>query len=101
MVIGSVLLLQALAIGLFSGGENETELVAISLAQEKTEELRNKSYPNIVNEAKAVVPGFSAFQREVMLTIPQAGLKQVSVNVYWFTKADELNVSLVTYVSDI
>lgn len=101
MVIGSVFLLQALTTGLFAGGENETELVAISLAQEKMEELRNKSYSNIANETKAVVSGYPAFQREVVVAIPQASLKQVSVNVYWFTKADELNVSLVTYESDI
>ncbi len=101
MVIGSVLLLQALATGIFVGGENETELVATNLAQEKTEELRNKSYPNITNETKDVVSGYPAFQREVVMTIVQSGLKQVNVNMYWFTKADELNVSLVTYVSDI
>ncbi len=101
MVTGFVLLLQALATGLFSGGENETELIAINLAQEKMEAIRNDNYSNIVNEAKAAVPGFTVFQREVVVTIPQAGLKQAVVNVYWFTKADELNVSLVTYVSDI
>ena len=101
MVSGSVLLLQALATGIFVGGENETELVATSLAQEKMEELRNKNYSNIVNETKAVVPGFTVFQREVVMTVVQSGLKQVNVNMYWFTKADELSVSLVTYVSDI
>ncbi len=101
MVTGSLFLLQALATGLFAGGENETELIAVNLAQEKMEELRNNNYANIVNEAKAAVPGFPVFQREVAVTIPQAGLKQATVNVYWFTKADELNMSLVTYVSDI
>src|SRR3989338_6736513 len=93
IVTGSVLLLQALATGLFSSGENETELVAINLAQEKMEELRNNNYANIINEAKAAVPGFTVFQREVVVTTPQVGLKEVSVSVYWFTKADELNVS--------
>lgn len=101
MVTGFVLLLQALATGLFAGGENETELIAINLAQEKIEELRNNNYSNIVNETKAAVPGFPVFQREVVVTTPQAGLKEVSVSVYWFTKADELNASLVTYVSNI
>ncbi len=101
MVTGFVLLLQALATGLFAGGENETELVTISLAQEKMEELRNKSYSNIANETKATVSGYPAFWREVVVATPQVGLKQVSVNVYWFTKSDELNLSLVTYVSDI
>lgn len=101
MVTGFIVLLQAVSIGLFAGGENETELVAVNLAQEKMEELRNKSYPDIANETKAVVSGFPAFQREVSVTALQSGLKQVNVTVYWFAKSDELNTSLVTYVSDI
>ena len=96
-----VSLMQVLSAGLFAGGDNENQLVAINLAQEKIDELRNKSYSNIVNETKAAVSGFPAFQREVAVTSPQAGLKQVSVNLYWFSKADELSAGLATYVSDI
>jgi len=101
MVTGSVLLLQALATGLFAGGQNENDLVAINLAQEKMENLRNTAYASIANETKAVVPGFSAFQREVVVTTPQSNLKQVTVNVYWASKGSELSQGLVTYISDI
>ncbi len=92
---------QAVSSGFFSASENENDLVAVHLAQEKMEELRNKSYSTVVNETKAVVSGFSAFQREVIVTTPQTNLKQVNVIVYWFSKASELNVNLVTYVSNI
>ena len=101
MVAVFVVLLEAFSTGLFSGGENETELVAINLAKERMEDIRNRTYATIVNEAKAVIAAFPAFQREVVVTTPQTGLRQVTVNVYWFTKANELNESLVTYVSDI
>ena len=101
MTIGFIILLEALGIGLFAGGENETELAAINLAQERVETLRDLSYASIANEAKAVVSGYSQFNREVLVTTPQTGLKQVTVSVYWFTKANELNVSLVTYVSNV
>ena len=99
--VGFTALLQAMSVGLFAGGENENELVAVNLAQEKIEELRNKSYSAITNETKAVVAGFPAFAREAVITIPQTSLKQVSVNVYWYSKSNELNTSVVTYVSDI
>ena len=59
------------------------------------------SYASIANETKAAVSGFPAFQREVVVTTPQANLKQAVVNVYWYSKASELNVSLVTYVSNL
>ena len=102
MVLGFVFLLRILSLGLFGGTENEPRLVAINLAQEKMEEIRNKTYSSIANESKATLSTpFSSFQREVVVTTPQASLKQVSVNVYWFIKSDELNVGLVTYVSDI
>ena len=95
------LLLQATGMGLFSAGTEEGDLIAVNLAQEKMEELRNKGYANIADEAKAAVSGFPIFQREVAVTTPQSDLKEVSVNVYWFVKSDEIKTSLVTYVSNI
>jgi hypothetical protein len=35
------------------------------------------------------------------VSLPQVGLKQVTVIVYWFVKSEEANTSLVTYVSEI
>ena len=96
-----MVLLDALGTGLFGGGENESGLTALNLAQEKMEELRDKTYANVVNESKAAVTGFTAFQREVVVTTPQSNLKQVSVNVYWYSKSNEANVGLVTYVSNV
>lgn len=96
---GLAAIFEAMSIGLFAAGDNENSLVALNLAEEKMEEIKNKSYGSIANEAKAVVSGFSVFQRDVVVTTPQANLKQVTVTVYWNTQANELNVALVTYVS--
>lgn len=101
MAAGFIFLLQGATVGIFASGENESELIAASLAQEKLEEIRNKSFLNINNEAKALVAGYAPYQREVIVGAPLASLKQVSVKVYWVAKDDELNVTLVTYVSDI
>lgn len=96
---GLVALFEAMSIGIFAAGDNENSLVALDLAAEKMEEIKSASYAAIAAEAKAQVSGFPVFQRDVAVTTPQTNLKQVTVTVYWNTKSDELNVSLVTYVS--
>lgn len=98
---GFVALSSAFSLGLFASGNSENLLVGTQLAQEKMEEIRNKTYANVVSESRAAVTGFTLFEREVVVTTPQTDLKQVSVNVYWFNKKDELNAQMVTYVSNI
>lgn len=98
---GLVALLQVVNTGLFVGGQNENTIIAANLVQEKIEESRNASFSSVVSEAKAVVSGFPAFNRQVDVTTLQSGLKQVSVTVYWFAKNTETNTNMVTYVSDI
>ncbi len=103
---GLAALLQVASTGLFAGGENETELVAISLAQEKAEEIRNKSFSGmaIASEAKAVMASpFQKFKRSVDVAndTPVTDMERVTVTVYWDTKGIETNKTLITYVSDV
>jgi len=99
---GLAFLLQAISAGLFTGGENEDEVIALNLAQEETEELRNALYSGISQESPPVtVTGFTAFTREVLVTTPQTGLKEISVNVYWNAGHGQTSLTMVTYVSDI
>ena len=101
VTIGFVTLSGAFSTGLFASGNNESLLLATHLAEEKIEEIRNHSHAGIANEARGAVSGFSAFDREVVVSTPITNLKQVSVNVYWKNKDDELSTSLVSYVSNI
>lgn len=99
---GLAFLLQVISMGLFAGGENEDEIIAINLAQEKTEELRNALYSGISQDSPPVtVSGFTAFTREILVTTPQTGLKQVSVNIYWNAGHGQTSLAMVTYVSDV
>ena len=101
---GLVFILQALSSGLFTSSINENEIIAINLAQEKMELIRNldyAGYAGIIAEAKTAVPGFTRFTREVAFTTPVTNLKQVTVTVYWFNKAVETSTSLVTYASNL
>ena len=100
ITLGTLALSQAFSVGLFTSAEDESILTSTNLAQEKMEEIRNKTYSSISNEARAAVSGFSNYEREVVVTTPVTNLKQVSVNVYWFNKASELSTSLVTYASN-
>lgn len=100
---GFTALMQAFSAGIFTSADNENELIAMNLAQEKMEDLRNRSYANVTNEAKAPVAGFSAFEREVSIsTAPPlpAGLKQVTTTVSWNAGSGQVSVILVTYISD-
>ncbi len=98
---GLASLLSAISLILASGGINESEVVATHLAEEKMETLKNTSYSGIANETKAVVSGFTSFQREVAVTTPVTSLEQITVTVYWNHKSAELSKNLVTYRSDI
>lgn len=98
VVVGFVSLMQAFSIGL-SAGEEEAEFTAIHLAQERMEDLRNRSYVNVIEETENPVPEFSGFIRTVTVSTAfplPAGLKEVTTTVSW---GSTFNVSLVTYIS--
>lgn len=100
VVFGFTALLQAVGVGLFAGSENENDLIAVHLAQEKVEDLRNTSYAGIVDGTEIPVTGFSVFDRTVTAAESPQGLKEVTVTVTWDTKAGQSQVVLVTYISD-
>ena len=95
-------LLGLFAKGTFVGGvEIETTSVSANLAQEKMEELKNKSFASIANEARAAVSGFSSYEREVAVSTVVTNLKQVTVNVYKAVQGGDVTTTLVTYISNI
>ncbi len=57
---------------------------ATTLARDKLEELRANGYASAVSETKtASAAPFSEYQREVTVSALSAGMKQVTVKVYW------------------
>ncbi len=98
---GIAALIQVFGMGMFAAEDTQHTLVATNLAREKLEEIKNKAYTDINGEAKAQLPTFSFFQRELTVSTPQAGLKLITVNIYWTIKDQERTVSLITYVSDL
>jgi prepilin-type N-terminal cleavage/methylation domain-containing protein len=98
---GAVALLQIFSMSLYGGAENEYTIVATALAQEKMEEVRNLSYALVLPEARAQIPNYTFFDREVLVATPMSNLRQVTVNVYWRQRSGDVRTSLVTYVSNI
>jgi len=98
--VGVVLLAGLFSTGLLSSADTENTEIAINLAQQRMEEIRNLDFgTGIVYESKATVSGFPGFQRAVTVTEPETNLKQVAVIVYWTSQSGEADISLVTYVS--
>ncbi len=93
-------LIQILGQGLLVGAETENTSVAMSLARDKLEKLKNEDFDNIDSEAKGAIPGFGKYEREVIVTIVDTEFKDIEVKVYWQSQdGSELNVSLKTLVS--
>ncbi|MDP2942009.1 MAG: type II secretion system protein [Candidatus Omnitrophota bacterium] len=100
---GAVSLLQIFSMTIYGGSENQNTLIATALAEEKMEQIRNTAYGSVVDEARAVVPNYTFFEREVVVddNTPVTNMKQVTVKVYWIERPGDVMISLVTYVSSI
>jgi type IV pilus assembly protein PilV len=58
--------------------------MATTLAQDKLEDIRADGYASAASETKTACAGdFSQYQREVTVSTPSTGMKQVIVKVYW------------------
>lgn len=90
----------AFSSGIVTSGDVESVELALNLAQEKMEDIKNKTYANVASEAQSAVSGFSAFQRQVAVTVLQTDLKQVAVTVSWDTKGGQADVDLMTLVTN-
>jgi len=98
--VGMFSLMEAFNRGVFGVGEIEDYTLALSLTQEKLEEIQYTGY-SVASETKADVSGFTEFEQEVTVTTPNTNLKQVVVTTYWDTADGENSVSATSYVANI
>ena len=104
LAVGVMGVVYAFERGVFA--TNDTELVgqAVTLAQERLENLRGTAFASIVDEAKAAIPGWTGFSRQVTVTQPpgtNADAKQVVVTVFWTPGPAELSTVLTTVVTNV
>ena len=100
LTTGVIAVIWAFNAGMFAATDVENVDLALNLAQEKMETIKDTAYAGIANEAKAAVSGFPKFQRQVAVTAPLANMKQVVVTVYWNVKNGETSVALTTLAAN-
>lgn len=96
--LGIFALMEAFNRGYLGSGQAEDYSLALSLAQEQMEEIRDLSFKAVNNSARGPVNGFPEFDREVSVTSVHADLKQVVVRTYWDVPNGENSVTLTAYV---
>ena len=96
--VGIFALMEAFNRGYFGLGQVEDYSLALSLTQEKMEEIKDAAFSSVSSLSKAAVSGFPDFQQQMTVTNVNSDLKQVVVTTYWNVPNGENNVSSTTYV---
>ena len=99
LTIGVVSIIWAFNTGMFASTDIENVDLALNLAQERMEYIKDTGYA-FTGDTKASVSGFSAFQRQATVTMLQPNLKQIDVTVYWQMKGSETSITLTTYIAN-
>jgi len=101
LTTGIVSILRMMSMAMFADTNAENTIIALYLAQEKMEEIKDaSSYSNIDSFAAsktALTGDYSDFDREITVS---GDPKQVNVLVYWTTKGDELSIDVVSLFED-
>ena len=83
--LGTIAIMELLHRAQAGTADGENSLMALHLAQQRMEELRNIAYASLADESAAAVSGFSQFCRAVDVTAnsPQTNLTRVVTTVSW------------------
>lgn len=98
----TVFLLQAFNLGYLSIGGLEGTNLALFLAGDKLEELRNTPYDSIVNTNRTPIPGHPGYESQVEVGFPQApnqDIKKVMVVIYYPAKDGTKQLVLKTLIA--
>jgi len=84
-----------------SSGTTKNNL-AIHLAQQKIEQIKNISFSAIESTSEAVgsIQGYVDFSREAVVSEVSPNLKDITVTVYWGSGASSGSFSVRTYIAN-
>lgn len=101
LTTGIAVTLRMMSMAMFADANTENALIALYLAQEKMEEIKDASSYAAIDSfasAQASLSGdYADFDREVTVS---GDPKQVNVIVYWDVKGAEQSLDLVTLFAD-
>ena len=97
---GLMVLVQMMSIAMFADSNLEYSMIALNLATEKLEELKNSSYDSVTESTESSISGFD-FVDDRIVTINGANdLKDVQIKVRWTQKGNQQSIQLRTYIAD-
>jgi len=96
-----MVLMQLMGVAIFADSDLEYSLIALNLANEKLEELKDSDYSLVTSVTESSIPGFSwVDDRIVTATEISTDLKDVQVEVQWTQKGGQQSVNLRTYIAN-
>ena len=100
--VGSTTLMHMLSISMFADTDLEQSIIAMNLANERMEEIKNTAFASISSgtETGASI-GFDVFDNRVVTVASTAtDLKDVEVEMRWTQKGGQKTVAVQTYIAD-
>ncbi len=107
LALGVAPVMQALSTGVVVEQGVEGRVIALALAQEKIEQIKNAAWvdlPGLASDRGSVGGDFAAYEREVFIAgegSDPSNLKKITVNVHWTTNGSDQSVSLVTLLANL
>ena len=98
---GLMVLVQLMGVAIFADSDLEYSLIALNLANEKLEELKDGGYESVVSATESSISGF-AFIDDRIVTVDEiyTDLKDVQVKVRWTQKGSQQSINLRTYIAN-
>lgn len=102
---GLMVLIQLMGIAIFADSDIEYSLIALNLANEKLEELKDDGYShanlNTGTHTESSISGFD-FVDDRIVTVSEVNtdLKDVQVEVRWTQKGGQQSVNVRTYIAN-
>jgi hypothetical protein len=102
IVGGLMVLMRMISVGIFADSNVEYRMIALNLANEKLEEIKDASFSSITSSSETGSSlGFDFVDnRIVTVTDVESDLKDVTVQVQWTQKASQESVEVETYIAD-
>lgn len=98
---GLMVLMQLMSVAIFADSDLEYSQVALNLANEKLEQLKDSDYSSVASATESSISGFSwADDRAVTVSEVSADLKDVQVEVRWTQKGGQQSVNVRTYIAN-
>lgn len=100
--VGMTAIIYMLNTAMFADSDMEQSLIAMNLANERMEEIRNTAFASISSGTETGSSiGFSQFDNRVTtVTNTASDLKNVLVEVQWTQKGGQQSVGAQTYIAD-